>query len=225
MSEEAHLGATPSVPLVSIGLTILAATLLVVGLPLIVAPRSTDQNFAWTIDVSLTAAFLGACYWTAGAFTLLSVRARTWACTRVAMPGILVAGTLVLLATLLHLDRFAMDSARGWIWLILYAGILPGTLLLLAVQRRARRVDPAVLRPLERWSTAILAGAGAGVLTFGAALFAVPQDSAGWWPWPLTEVTARMIGAWLAALGVTLLAVAIHGLRSAQLALSTRVAA
>jgi hypothetical protein len=36
----------------------------------------------------------------------------------------------------------------------------------------------------------------AGALLFGAALFVVPEEIASIWPWPLTALTARAIGAW-----------------------------
>src|SRR3954471_24627187 len=118
-------------PLVSLGLAVLTVALIVVGLPVVVAPGRTDELFTWTIDVPLTAAFLGACYWTAALFALLSAREREWARVRAVMPGILVAGTLILVATLVDVERFAMDAARGWIWVVLYAGLPPGGLLLL----------------------------------------------------------------------------------------------
>src|ERR671925_328808 len=124
-------------PVVSLGLAVLTVALVVVGLPVVVAPARTDRYFAWTIDVPLTAAFLGACYWSAALFTLLSAHEREWARVRAVMPGILVAGTLILVATLVHIELFAMDTVRGWIWLILYAGLPPGGLLLLALQRSA----------------------------------------------------------------------------------------
>src|ERR1700752_3389987 len=123
-------------PLVSLGLAVLTVALIVVGLPVVVALGGTDALFTWTIDVPLTAAFLGACYWTAALFALLSARESVWARVRPVMPGILVAGSLILPGTLVHYDKFAMDTARGWIWLILYAGLPPGVLLLLALQRR-----------------------------------------------------------------------------------------
>ena len=197
-------------PVVSLGLAVLTVALIVVGLPLVVAPSRTDRYFAWTIDVPLTAAFLGACYWTAALFTLLSAREREWAHVRAVMPGIIVAGTLILVATLVHIDRFAMDTARGWLWVILYAGLPPGGLLLLALQRSVPGVDPPVLRPIEGWARVLLALAAVALLITGAALFAFPRTS-DWWLWPLTELTARMVGAWLAAIGVTLLAVLLEG--------------
>src|SRR5919109_620731 len=124
-------------PVVSLGLAVLTVALVVVGLPVVVAPARTDRYFAWTINVPLTAAFLGACYWSAALFTLLSARERKWPHVRLVMPGILVA--------------------------------LPAAALLLA----------------------------------GAALFAFPRTTGEWWLWPVTELTARMVGAWLAAIGAT----------------------
>jgi len=35
----------------------------IIGIPLFVLPELTEINFAWTINVPLTAAFLGAAYW------------------------------------------------------------------------------------------------------------------------------------------------------------------
>ena len=193
-------------PLVSLGLAVLTVALIVVGLPVVVAPGRTDELFTWTIDVPLTAAFLGACYWTAALFALLCARERVWARVRPVMPGILVAGTLILVATLIHYDKFAMDTARGWIWLILYAGLPPGVLLLLALQRRRPGTDPPVALTIERWAGVAFALAAAVLLLAGAALYLVP-GSTDWWPWPLTPLTGRMIGAWLAAVGATLVAV------------------
>jgi hypothetical protein len=198
-------------PVVLLGLAVLTVALIVVGLPVMVAPSRTDRYFSWTIDVPLTAAFLGACYWTAALFTLLCAREREWPRVRAVMPGILVAGTLILVATLVHIERFAMDSARGWIWVILYAGLPPGALLLLALQRRAGRTDAPVLSPIERWAKVLLALAAAALLITGAALVAFPRTTGGWWLWPLTELTAQMVGAWLAAIGVTLVAVLLEG--------------
>ena len=198
-------------PVLSLGLAVLTVALIVVCLPLVVAPARTDRYFSWTIDVPLTAALLGASYWTAALFTLLSAREREWSRVRAVMPGVLVAGTLILVATLVHIERFAMETVRGWIWLILYAGLPPGVLLLLALQRRAPGADPPAPRSIERWATVLLALAAAALLATGSALFAVPGTTGGWWLWPLTELTARMVGAWLAAIGVTLVAVLLEG--------------
>ncbi len=204
------VGVRPVAPIVSLGLAVLTIALVVVGSPVVVAPARTSEWFSWTIDVPLTAAFLGACYWTAALFTLLAARGSTWACVRAVMPGILVAGTLILLATLMHLDKFAMDTLRGWLWVILYAGLAPGVLVLLGLQRRVAGADPPVLHRIEHGTQIPLALAAGVLLIAGIALFAFPGTTARSWPWSLTELTARMAGAWLAAVGVTLVAVLLE---------------
>jgi hypothetical protein len=201
----------PVAPLVSLGLAVLTAAMLLVGLPVVVAPGRTDSYFAWTLDVPLTAAYLGACYWTAALFTLLCTRERTWARVRCVTPGVLIAGTLILAATLIHLDKFAMDTVRGWVWLVLYALLPPGTLLLLAIQSGQPGVDPPVRHPFGRPAAIAFAVLAAALVLAGGALFAVPGTTADAWPWPLTDLAARMVGAWLVAVGVTLAAILREG--------------
>src|SRR5215208_2515325 len=81
------------------------------GLSLFVATDQTDQFSAWTINSHITAAFIGAAYWGAGVFlTLLSARERDWARARIAVPAVFVFSVLGLISTLLHLDRFHINS-------------------------------------------------------------------------------------------------------------------
>jgi hypothetical protein len=68
---------------------------------------------------------------------------------------------------------------------------------------------PYIVRPRR-----VLAIAAGVLLLAGVALFAFPGTTTDRWPWPLTELTARMVGAWLTAVGVTLAAVRLEGDRS-----------
>src|SRR5205823_914957 len=107
---------------------LLVASVLVflAGIPLYLGTEQTDLYFAWTIKPPITAAFLGAAYWASCVLELLSARERVWARARLAVPALLVFTTLMLLATLLHLDRFHLNGsnivARGvaWAWLAIY---------------------------------------------------------------------------------------------------------
>lgn len=199
--------ATPSVKPVArvtrVGLLVLAATLFVVGLPLVLAPTQTDRWFAWTIEPPLTAATLGACYWGSLVLVVLCARERAWACARVAAPGILVAGTLLLVATLIHIDRFHTDSVTGWTWVVLYALLPPGAILMLVIQARLPGGDPPREAPLPRWAQGFLCVHAAVLLGVGAALFVAPEDVASIWPWSLTPLTSRSIAAWMLALGAS----------------------
>jgi hypothetical protein len=197
--------ARPS-PFTRLFLLQLAAVLVIVGFPLFVLSSQTDEYFAWTIQPPLTAAFLGANYWGSAVLAALCARERTWAAARVTIPGIFVAGTLLLVATLLHIEPFHMDTARGWIWVILYAGLPPAVALVVIVQRREPGDDPPRKAPLSRAARAVLLAQAAVFLGVGGALFIAPADTASIWPWELRDLAARAVAAWLLAIGTTILA-------------------
>jgi len=185
-------------------------TLLAVA-ALFVRPETTDQYFAWTIKPPLTAAFLGAAY--AAGFTLvvLSLRSEAWVHARAAIVTIFIFTVLTLIASLAHLDRFHLDVTAAfpryaaWFWLTVYV-VLPVVLVvLLTLQLRAPGTHPPRVRPLPRWLAVALALEGVVMLAVGVALFVRP----GWlsaWPWPLSPLTSRVVGAWLVSFGVAALA-------------------
>ena len=51
---------------------------LLAGSTLFIITEQTESFFAWTIDLPLTAAFLGAGYWSSVAFEWLAARERVW---------------------------------------------------------------------------------------------------------------------------------------------------
>lgn len=179
-----------------------SALVFIVGIQLFVLTEQTDRYFAWTIAPPLTAAFLGAAYWASCLLEFLAARERTWAHARVAVPAVLVFTTLTLVATLLHLDRFHLDSVFGWVWVAVYAVVPPLMLALLVQQLRAPGRDPARAAPLAPWLRLALGLQAALLLPFGAALFVAPLAAAPLWPWMLTPLTGRAVGAWLLGLGV-----------------------
>jgi hypothetical protein len=203
MDSAADVRVKPPAPETRLGLLILAAQLVVIGFPLVVLSEQTDTYFSWSIQPPLTAAFLGACYWGSCLLVLLSAQRSAWAHARVVLPGIVVAGCLLLLATLLHLDRFHMDAVTGWVWLVLYALLPPAALLLFLRQRAVPGGDPPRRTPMPRWAVLALTAQAVLLLTAGAALFVVPEDAAALWPWTLTPLTGRAIGAWLMAIGAS----------------------
>jgi hypothetical protein len=203
---EAHSNtARPSTGLTRLFLWQLGATLFVVGFPVFVASGETDKYFAWTIEPPLTAAFLGANYWGSMVLALLCARERLWAAARVAVPGIFVAGSLLLLATLLHLDRFAMETVRGWLWLVLYAGLPPAVVMVVAMQRRVPGGEPPRVAPLGTPVRLVLLAQAAVLLGLGTVLFVAPGETASLWPWALSDLTARAIAAWMLAVATTIL--------------------
>jgi hypothetical protein len=179
------------------------------GIQLFVFTELTATRFAWTIEPPLTAAFLGASYWASVALEWTAARERVWARARVAAPAVFVFTTLTLVATLLHLDRFHLGEGFSfptrvvtWVWIATYAVVPPLMLVLMVVQGRITGADPARSSRLPGWLRALLIAEAVLLGAVGAALFADPVGMFPIWPWTLTPLTARAVGAWLVGIGI-----------------------
>lgn len=199
------------VPLVGsmrVVLVLAAALVLLAGLQLFVFPTQTERYFAWTVASPMTATFLGAAYWSALVLELTAATARTWDEARVAVPAVFVFTVLTLIVTLVHLDLFHLDASLelrtravtvGWI--TIYA-LVPVAMVVAAA--RQARVTGVIERAgeLPRALRILLGGQAVVLLGLGIALLVAPTWADGAWPWPLTPLTARAVGAWLVGLGV-----------------------
>jgi hypothetical protein len=176
------------------------------GIQLYLLTDHTERFFAWTIAVPMTAAFLGAFYWTSIPLALLSGMERVWARARVGVPGVALFLWATLATTLIHLGQFHLHGsdlfARGaaWLWLIIYVADPPLVTLGFLLQLRAPGVDPLRTAPLPGWYRAALAVQAVVLLGMAVALFAAPKQVATWWPWPLTPLTARAMASWMLGL-------------------------
>jgi hypothetical protein len=175
-----------------------------VGVFTFVLSTSTARLFAWPIEPPLTAAFLGANYWAAFFLAFRSAREPVWARARITYAVSVVFTSLTLLATLIHLDKFQFDNVNGWLWLIVYVAVPPTLAVLLPRQLRPPGHEPPRSAPLERALLPIVALQGLVVLVIGLALWVDPSSADRLWPWTLTPLTARAVGAWLLALATGL---------------------
>ena len=147
------------------------------GLQLFVFPLRTEDWFAWTIDVPMTAVFLGASYWSSAVLEVAGSRADRWDHARLSVWTVFVFTTLTLVVTLVHLDKFHLGadqpaSARlvTWGWLAIYAGVPVAMLVVAWRQTRAgragspsqrrRRPLPTGLRALLVVLAVVLLGPG-----------------------------------------------------------------
>ncbi len=191
-------------------LYIASGLVFIVGIQLFIGSEFTDRFFAWTVKPSLTAAFLGGAYWASFSLEWLAARQGIWARARIAVPAVLTFTTLTLIATLLHLDKFHLNSPNPetvlatWAWIVVYAGVPGAMSLLLLGQLRAPGVDPPRRLPMPRPIAGGLGLAGAALIGLGMALFLAPTATLGLWPWLLTPLTARAVGAWLIGLGIAM---------------------
>ena len=194
-------------PQVRAGLVAIASVIFWLGLSLFVFPSETSTLFAWTIQPPLTAAFLGASYWASTTLAATCALERDWVRGRAFAVPYLIAGVVLLVVTLVHIDRFHMDAVTGWAWLILYAIFPPAVVAILLRQVRVPGEDPPRDAPMPR---ALLAGhalVGGALALLGAALVIAPADAASLWPWTITPLTGRAIGTFVLAQGALALTV------------------
>lgn len=194
-------------------LVLLAAAGLVflAGVQLFVFPLRTADWFAWTIEVPMTAVFLGAAYFSSVVLELAGARSTRWGRARLTVWAVFVFTALTFVVTLVHLEAFHLGpehptSARvvTWLWLAIYAGVPVAMVFGLTQQARTRDVAVAGaqdVRPLPRLLRLLVAGLALVLLLSGVALLIAPGWAAEAWAWPLTDLTARAIGAWLVGLG------------------------
>ncbi|MGX5717163.1 hypothetical protein [Arthrobacter sp. MAHUQ-56] len=204
--------AAPLIPPMRWLLYVAAFLVFLAGLVLFVFPLRTAEWFAWTVNPPMTAVFLGAAYWASAGLEATGARAATWGSARLAVMPVFIFTTLTLAVTLVHLDRFHLSPANGpvaraatWAWLAIYAVVPIAMLLISWMQIRSPGHVPTsvprggpLLPPALRL---LMVGIAAVLLLYGAALLAMPMVAAAWWPWPLSELTARAVGAWLVGLG------------------------
>jgi hypothetical protein len=189
-------------------LLVASVLVFIVGIQLFIMTDFTDRFFAWTVKPSLTAAFLGAAYWSSFILELLASRERIWARARIAVPAVLVFTTLTLIISLIHLDRFHMNvpdvitRSAAYAWLGVYAVVPLVMTILLVRQLKMPDGDPPRERPIPRWLIVILVVLALIMLFLGVGLLVAPQQFAVLWPWMLTPLTGRAVGAWLLGLGI-----------------------
>jgi len=172
-------------------------------------PDRTDRLFAWTIKPTLTPMVLGAVYIGGAYFFVRAWRAAEWHTVKVGFIPVTVFASLLGGATILHWDRFNHAHLAFWLWAGLY---FTTPLLVLGTWLLNRRTEAAaggevVLSPAAR---AVIGGTGLASVALGLFLYLRPVQAADLWAWPLTPLTARVMGA-IFCLGVAGLGIVADG--------------
>lgn len=182
--------------------------LFIAGVQLFILSGQTDRYFAWTIPLPFTAAFMGAGYWAALTQAFVIVRKPSWERMRVSLPAGMTATTLLLIATLLHLDQFHLDSPAmitrfvTWVWIIVYIVTPPIFIYLFVTQYVRAEYKTGRQNPYPGWiryGFYLLAIYG---LITGIGLFFFPDTMIPLWPWNLAPLASRAVGVWLSTFGV-----------------------
>ena len=172
-------------------------------------PSRTADAWAWTIKPELTPIFLGAGYGAGAYFFWRTFRARRFTPSSAGIFGAAFFATLMLIATIIHWDRFNhgdapfLGATAFYGWVTVYIVSPP---IVLALWLANRRTDPGVPapgeaivpEPVRRTARAFSAGA----LVAAAVFFLVPDVAIDIWPWDLTPLTSRVLGSFTAQVGV-----------------------
>jgi hypothetical protein len=168
-------------------------------------PARAATGYAWAIRPPISAAFLGAGYLAGVVATALAVfTARRWRSIQPLAVALVTLSVGLLVATLLHTDRFRWGYPPTWVWTGVYA-FAPIGVVILARRQRANTIRPATADARLRLLRGASLVVGAVMMAGAIALFAFPADLGRHWPWPLTTLLAQAIAAWIAMIAAALL--------------------
>ena len=120
---------------------------------------------------------------------------------RPGFPPVVVFAALLGATTFVHWDRFTHGHVAFWVWTALYV-VAPFLVagVWLANRRTASRPEPDELR-LGAWTRRAFIASGVVSVSLGVVLVLVPGQVSYVWPWAITSLTGRVVGAVL-CLGV-----------------------
>ena len=159
-------------------------------------PTYSDVLFAWAIKPSMTAMMLGAAY-LGGAYYFTRVfNAQKWHRIKLGILPVTAFASFLGIATILHWDKFTAGHPSFIMWAFLYL-TLP--LLLPLVWWLNRSADPKTLDTRDCYISQnvqrFFAVLGSLLLVVSLVLLVVPDVLIGIWPWTLTPLTGRVVGA------------------------------
>src|SRR5262245_9040865 len=192
----------PVTPRLRMILEVFAGLALIAGALLIFGATRTDAWWAWTIAPPLTAATLGAFYWAAFVLILSAARSKTWVRARPAVYPVAVIAVLLLVITLIHIDRFDLNSLFGVFWVVAYALVPVLLAWALADQLSSEGEDGRGDRRLPKPLRITLVVEGVVMLATGLLLLIAPGAADDIWPWALSPLTSRAIGSFLLGIGL-----------------------
>jgi hypothetical protein len=178
------------------GLSLFIIPFLVVAFVILyLYPGHTARLWAWTIPITMTSMTLASAYLGGAYFFLQVVRSRQWHEVGTGFLAVTTFAGLLGIATVLHWSVFAHDHLAFWLWAGLYFTapfLVIGAWLINRRYAAPVAVGDVLLRPVER---VCLSMAGLAGVVMGVSMFVAPGSMIDLWPWPLTELSCRVVGA------------------------------
>jgi hypothetical protein len=164
-------------------------------------PHDSGRLFAWPVRPTLTPMILASVYLGGAYFFLRAAMAEQWHTVKGGFVPVGTFATLMGVATILHWGKFTHSHVAFWLWAGLY---FTTPLLVFGVWWANRRRDVSaagaeLLVPVR--VSRVIAVLGALSVLTALFLFVFPGRAVAIWPWMLTPLTARAMGA-IFALGI-----------------------
>jgi hypothetical protein len=169
--------------------------LLVAFVILYLFPTHTARLWSWTIPVTMTSMVLASAYLGGAYFFVQVAGSHRWHEVGTGFLAVTTFASLLGVATLLHWDTFAHTHLAFWLWAGLYFTapfLVIGAWLVNRRYATPVAADDVLLRPLER---SAIVTVGLLALATGVVMFLAPGSMIDSWPWPLTPLTCRVLGA------------------------------
>jgi hypothetical protein len=158
-------------------------------------PNDTARLFAWDIKPTLTPMVLGSVYLGGAYFFFRAFRAKEWHTVKGGFVPVGTFATLMGVATIAHWDKFLHTHVAFWLWAGLYFTTPFLVFWAFLANRKhdapATGADPLLSVGVSR----VIAVVGGLSLLTGVFLFLLPNRAVTIWPWALTPLTSRVVGA------------------------------
>ncbi len=173
----------------------IAPFLIVAFVVLYLFPADTQHLFAWTIRPTMTPMVLASAYLGGFYFFVRALWEPRWASLRLGLLSVALFATLLGIATILHWNRFNHHHVAFWLWAGLY--FTAPFLVVLAYLANRHTLSPGQpteerLGVVSRW---LIGVTGVAALATGLTMFLAPGRMIAIWPWALTPLTCRVVGA------------------------------
>lgn len=172
-------------------------------------PNDTGDSFAWPIKPPMSAMLLATAYIGGIYYFMRVVLASRWHTIKVGILAVAAFASVMGLATIVHWDRFSHGHLAFFLWAGLY---FTTPFLVFAVWLRNRNTDPRLPEAgdviLSRSVRLVIGVVGGLSCAVSLLLFLQPNVVIAIWPWTLTPLTARVISAMSALLGIAGLGIA-----------------
>lgn len=158
-------------------------------------PDQTERLFAWTIHPTMTPMVLASAYLGGFYFFVRAVWESRWATLRLGLLSVALFATLLGITTVIHWDKFNHQHFAFWLWAGLYFTapfLVVGAYLANRRYEAPPRLDEARVGPVSRWVVGMV---GLAALATGVTMFLAPSMMIAIWPWVLTPLTCRVVGA------------------------------